>query len=467
MKKLFLVLSAILCMSAVILTSSCGNKDTDNGADTEKNSNEAETDSDTEKEIQDADFRIIYDKLNPQENIQDGIFALQKEFSETSRLTVNTFDGIAASEDREIVIGTQKRPEVKELTETLADGEYAIKITQGADGGLGKVIVAYKTYPAFSAAMDYIKQNFITSDGLSVPETLDIKQSVATVITADIDCLRDPFILVHNGTYYAYGTGWGCFKNTSGSLESGWEYIGVVASVDPSRDGGAHWAPEVYNYNGSFYMITTYKNSTTNKHGCTVLRSDSPEGPFTEISNGTITPAGWDSIDGTLYVDKDGTPWMIFVREWTSAPGGVGSFAAAQLSDDLTHFVTEPFELFRANEPEWAAMSVTDACFMYTTKDGELLMLWSNFDSDGYVSAVARSSDGTLKGEWSHDEDLLFSKSLSVTYDGGHAMIFTALDGNMYIALHSPNTAETNRKEKPVFIAIKEENGSLVWTTAD
>ena len=284
------------------------------------------------------------------------------------------------------------------------------------------------------------------------------------MITSTISQLRDPCILVEDGVYYAFGTGWVCYKNTSGNLQGPWVSLGTVASVaDPSRDGGNHWAPEVHKYNGAYYMFTTYLNNETGRRGCTIMKADSPEGPYKEITGGTITPAEWDAIDGTLYVDPEGQPWMVFVHEWVSAPRNVGSFAAAKLSEDLTHFISEPIELFKANEPSWTAANVTDGCWMYTTAEGELLMIWSNFDAQGYVVAVAKSANGRLDGEWIHEEKLLYSKSMTGEYDGGHAMIFTDTDGQMYLSFHSPNAAVGDRKETPVFLAIKEENGKLVW----
>ncbi len=284
------------------------------------------------------------------------------------------------------------------------------------------------------------------------------------MITTTIKQLRDPCILVEGDVYYAYGTGWRCYKNDSGALAGPWLDLGRVASVaDPARDGGSHWAPEVHKYGGGYYMCTTYYNPLTGHRGCTVLRSDSPEGPFAEITGGHITPADWDSIDGTLYVDPDGQPWMVFVHEWTCMPGHIGSFAAAKLSEDLSRFISEPIELFKANEPSWAVAGVTDGCWMYTTKEGELLMLWSNFDAHGYVLAIAKSDNGRLDGRWIHEEKPFYSKSMTDTYDGGHGMIFTDVDGQMYISFHSPNTPAGDRKETPVFLAVKEENGTLVW----
>ena len=67
-------------------------------------------------------------------------------------------------------------------------------------------------------------------------------------------------------------------------------------------------------------MLTTYRSAKTGHRGCTVMKSDTPEGPFKEISSGHVTPLDWDSIDGTLYIDKDGQPWMVFVHELDARP---------------------------------------------------------------------------------------------------------------------------------------------------
>ncbi len=285
------------------------------------------------------------------------------------------------------------------------------------------------------------------------------------MIISTIKKLRDPFIVVKDGIYYAHGTGWHCYRNDSGSLHGDWEDLGQVVP-DPIDDGGQHWAPEVHFYRDAYYMITTYCSTRNGHRGCVILKSDRPEGPFVYHSDGHVTPEDWDCIDGTLYIDKEGMPWMVFVHEWTCQPDHVGTFAAARLSEDLTQLISDPIELFRADEPLWAAAGVTDGCFMYTTEDGQLLMLWSNFTIDGYCVGIARSDNGRLDGHWQHDEQLLFSKAISGEYDGGHGMLFYDTDGQMYLSIHSPQTLEgANRLESPVFVPVKEQNGTLILTT--
>ncbi len=281
------------------------------------------------------------------------------------------------------------------------------------------------------------------------------------MIVSYIDKLRDPFILEHNGKYYAYGTGWHCYKTMRSTLDGTWIALGCVveAPEDAKKD---YWAPEVYRYKDGFYMFTTYCSAKSSLRGCSVFFSTLPEGPFKEISDGHVTPSEWECIDGSLYIDTDGQPWMVFVHEWTSMPDKIGSIAVAKMSDDLTHFISEPIELFRANDAPWSNSGVTDGCFLYRCKSGELLMLWSSFDKFGYAVGVARSDNGRPDGVWTNDPQPLYSKKLYPEYDGGHPMLFTSIEGQLYMAIHSPNSPVGVRKERPVFIAVEESGTDLI-----
>lgn len=292
------------------------------------------------------------------------------------------------------------------------------------------------------------------------------------IIKTTVERIRDPFMLVENGVYYLYGTGntkgnwndtiWACLKNETGKLDGKWEQTENIVYTKPQNAIKNFWAPEVHKYNGAFYMFATYYSSLTNHRGCSILKSDSPLGPFNEITNGHVTPSDIDAIDATFYVDSQGQPWIVFVHEWTCTPDGVGRMAVAKLSADLTHMISQPQELFRADDPAWTNQKVTDGCFMYTANNGELLMIWSNFaEEKGYCVGVARSKNGKIDGEWVQDEELLFSKDLTGEYDGGHGMIFKDTDGKMYLCVHSPNTPTEQIGERTVFIPIEDNNGKL------
>ena len=414
---------------------------------------------------QKSDFQIVY-------NLKDdsaGKYAarilnvLKNHLNVSMRLNS---DYLASQEIAcEILVGADMRPECAALTQTLEDNEYALKVV--SDGDRTKVIIAYKGVYALMCAVDRLIEQYVDIQGGSfkVPADLDVRGKYTEqdiLIVSSIEQLRDPCILVEDGIYYAYGTGWVCYKNTSGDLRGDWQSLGVVAQK-PSHADNNYWAPEVHKYNGAYYMFTTYHSSVTNHRGCTIMKSDSPEGPFVEITDGQITPHDWDCIDGTFYVAPDGQPWMVFVHEWTSTDDGIGRMAAAKLSDDLTHFISEPVELFRADDPTWARAQVTDGCWMYRCEDGQLLMLWSNSDAYGYCVGIARSADGRVDGEWTQDSELLYSRNMLGQYDGGHGMLFYDTDGQMYLSIHSPNKVIGDRKETPVFIPVREQNGTLVW----
>ncbi len=273
--------------------------------------------------------------------------------------------------------------------------------------------------------------------------------------------MRDPCIVPENGIYYMYGTGWVCYKNSSGSLTGPWKKLGVVVSV-PNDAINNHWAPEVHKYNGAYYMFTTYMSKKSGKRGCSVFRSEKPEGPFVEISDGHVTPKNQHAIDGTLFIDEEGQPWMVFVREWVGTEDGIGRMVAAKMSPDLTKLITEPIELFRADDPVWAKRGITDGPWMYRCVGGELLMIWSNFDDYGYCVGIARSDNGKIDGKWTQDEKQLYSGSMG-ELEGGHGMVFTSFEGQKYFSFHSPNQKVGKRKETPVFLPIREENATLVW----
>ena len=409
------------------------------------------------------EFKLVYD-VESEHALRYNILQIREAFDKKLGVDLRPLDDFQDEIPFEIIVGSERRESCKVLTDSLSSGEYIIKAVTTPAGNT-QIVIAYKGAYARMEAIDRFITEYITDERAAVPADLEVKGSckeINAIITTSIPQLRDPCIVEADGVYYAYGTGWRCWKNDTGSLKGGWKDIGVVAKTPPTAVGD-HWAPEVHYYNGAYYMFTTYRSSVNNHRGCTIMKSETPEGPFVEITDGHITPDTWDAIDGTFYVDEDGQPWMIFVHEWTSTDDSIGRMAAAKLSDDLTEFVSEPIELFRADDPAWSKNGVTDGCWMYRCETGELLMIWSNWDSAGYCVGIARSDNGKVDGKWTQDKALLYSKAMTDTWDGGHGMIFRDKKGQMYLSVHSPNSGTDTRKETPVFVPIKERDGTLVW----
>ena len=126
---------------------------------------------------------------------------------------------------------------------------------------------------------------------------------------------RDPFILLAGDDYFLYRTARerGVEALVSRDLEN-WSDPILVYKTAPDHPGTKHcfWAPEVHYYKGKFYLITSVHHGVIGRHTVSVYRADSPLGPFEDIAGYCITPKEWDCIDGTLYVDENGTPWMFF-----------------------------------------------------------------------------------------------------------------------------------------------------------
>ena len=275
--------------------------------------------------------------------------------------------------------------------------------------------------------------------------------------TRDEFQIRDPFVLPDNGTYYLYESkpwsgGCGVAVRTSTDLEH-WSEKRLVMTMPPDSKHTAIWAPEVHKYKDAYWLFTTltfpadpahpikpmleqgFKGGTLQPRGTWVFRADKPTGPFLPVKNGSVTPADWMCLDGTLWVE-DGRPWMVFCHEWCQT--GNGRMMAAPLADDLASFTAEPIELFKA-----ACMPgfghVTDGPFLIKPADAGLRMIWSNFLKDsGYCVLQCKSMSGKITGPWSMHTPLFRG-------DGGHGMLFKKFDGQLMLSLHQPNKSPDER----------------------
>ncbi len=273
--------------------------------------------------------------------------------------------------------------------------------------------------------------------------------------------IRDPFVLPYQGLYYMYGsrvgeqTGFDVY--ISEDLDDWSEPHSVFERYEGFWGQEQFWAPEVHLYKGKFYMFASFNGEGVCR-GTAILVSDSPKGPFVEHSEGAVTPAEWECLDGTLYVAPGGKPYMVFCHEWLQV--GDGTVCAMELTEDLKSSASQPVVLWRASDAPWIAgipgvhekNYITDGPYLMNVNQ-QLISLWSSRGrntegKESYVQAIARSDDGTIDGNWSVDEGLLFDR------DGGHGMVFETFFGEMMFVCHSPNS---HLEERPIFRQIKED----------
>lgn len=274
--------------------------------------------------------------------------------------------------------------------------------------------------------------------------------------------IRDPFVLVHGGNYYLYGTrsatcwgpadGFDCYvgrdlENWDGPIEIFRRPEGFFADRE-------YWAPECIFYQDAFYLITTFGGKNTKK-GIYVLKAENPAGPF-EVYSGRLTREDWICIDGTVYFEGQ-TPYLIFSHSFEDTPDG--DMCIVKLSKDLKRPEGDTTVLFSAREAKWAKpvpfakaefgmdgdVYFTDGPCIVNTGDGKLYMTWSSWGDCGYAVGVAVSESGRLAGLWKQDATPLYPEN------GGHGMMFRDLDGKLKFALHFPND---KYKERPVFMDV-------------
>ena len=281
------------------------------------------------------------------------------------------------------------------------------------------------------------------------------------MMTAGEIHIRDPFVLVHDGAYYLYGTrGATCWGPATGFDV----YVSqdLKAWSDPvpcfENDGTFwadrnYWAPEVHPWQGKYYLFASFK-SDSRRRGTAILRADSPLGPFLPWSDGPLTPPEWECLDGTFFADQEGTPYMVFCHEWVQA--GDGEIWALKLREDLRAPRGEPTLLFRASEAPWAkeikhssgiSGFVTDGPYLWRDRRGRLLCLWSSFSDSGYTQGLAVSDNGRVDSHFSQLPPLFQG-------NGGHGMLFRTREGKTLLTLHAPND---HLKERPRFYPVPEE----------
>lgn len=281
--------------------------------------------------------------------------------------------------------------------------------------------------------------------------------------------IRDPYVLVSGGAYYLYGTrsatcwgpadGFDCY--VSHDLEE-WEGpIEIFHRPEGFWADRNYWAPECYEVDGKFYLIATLGGEGLKKR-IHVLVSDKPTGPF--VYSCPLTPVDWNCIDGSLYFAQDGTPWLLFSHSFED--DGCQDMCAQPLKTDLSGPAGEPVTIFRASDAPWAVpvpfakaefgmdgdVYFTDGPCAVKLDSGALAVVWSAWGAHGYAVGIALSDSGEITGPWRQQETPL------VPGGAGHGMLFTALDGTRYYALHAPNDKYA---ERPVFHPIREENGTL------
>ena len=239
----------------------------------------------------------------------------------------------------------------------------------------------------------------------------------------------DPFIMLYNDVYYAYGTNAddGIQVYTSDDLLT-WEVPERRLALD-KKDVWADrwfWAPEVYHVNGKFYMYYS-----ADEHIC-VATSDSPLGPFTQTVKEPML-AGEKSIDNSLFIDDDGTPYLYFDR----FNDGLNIWVA-ELEDDLMTIKMETMKKCINVSQEWETVwpRVNEGPYVLKHK-GKYYMTYSANSYESPFYGIGFATADNVNGPWTKYEGNPILQKPGNLVGVGHSAMFEDKEGQLRIVFHS------------------------------
>lgn len=240
----------------------------------------------------------------------------------------------------------------------------------------------------------------------------------------------DPFVLLEDGVYYAYGThaGDGIEVYTSRDLKS-WKYGGMALHKDNTTQKRWFWAPEVYHLGDKYYM---YYSGNERLY---IATSDSPTGPFRQTGDQMMKDVIGDqySIDATIYFDDDGTTWMFFVRNTDG-----NCIWRVQLDKDhitpIASTLKKCINVSAAWEDIWPRVNEGPNIVKH---NGIYYLTYSanSYESQDYGVGYATAT--SIDGEWTKYEGNPILRRYKELVGTGHHTLFRDKRGKLRIAFHA------------------------------
>lgn len=274
--------------------------------------------------------------------------------------------------------------------------------------------------------------------------------------------LADPFVLEHAGRFYAYGTGaesasLPVFEILRSDDLVRWESIGHAIEPGAGSVAGDHWAPEVAEHDGRFFMYFSV-GVEDRGHQIRVATADRPEGPF-RIEDGILTPDEPFAIDPHPFRDDDGQWYLYYATDRLDGPR-VGTSITVDRLVDMTRLAGEPVSVLRASA-DWqlyeASRQMYGAVYDWHTLEGPFVLkrggrywclysggAWTN-ETYGVSYAVADSPLGPFH-EPEHQGPALLRTRPGELIGPGHNSVVRGPDGADYLVYHAWDVAHTARR---------------------
>ena len=278
--------------------------------------------------------------------------------------------------------------------------------------------------------------------------------------------MADPFVLKHEGFYYAYGTAPGGADGRqipvlrSPDLVE-WEALGHA--LEPTS-AAHYWAPEVAFHEGRFYMY--YSSGSADEGTDQKLRvavSDDPAGPFVDTGK-ILVPDQAFSIDAHPYRHSDGQWYLFYCVDFLHVADDhrVGTGIVVDRLLDMETLAGQPqmvvrphqdWHIFRKDRTMYGSVydwhTVEGASVQ--EHDGQLYCFYSGgaWERENYgVSYVmAEHPLGPWHRPEGGEEALLMRSVPGAVIGPGHNSFTTSPDGSQtWIVYHAWDVAQTTRR---------------------
>lgn len=258
--------------------------------------------------------------------------------------------------------------------------------------------------------------------------------------------LADPFILLHEGTYYAYGThsNNGIEVYTSKDLIN-WQYAALALKKGDVWGKKWFWAPEVYKTaDGGFLMYYSAE-----EHIC-AARSTSPLGPFTQKVKKPMYTQG-KAIDHTLFIDTDGKARIYFSRFMRGL-----EIWTAEVESDLVTIKESTLKLCIKPQQPWERKqgSVNEGAFVLK-HNGKYYLTYSGNGYTSQLYGIGCAVADSPEGPWRKDERNPLLQKPGTLHGTGHHSFFIDINGKLKVAFHA-HRDEKNIHPRAMYITDAE-----------
>lgn len=247
----------------------------------------------------------------------------------------------------------------------------------------------------------------------------------------------DPYIMLHNGTYYLYGTR---YKDGIGVLVSDnlktWHIpddgrTRLALDMKDSYGDRWFWAPEVYHIGDKFIMYYS-----SDEHIC-AAESDSPAGPF--VQKAKVPLRSEKGIDNHLFIDSDGKPYIYWVRFNKG-----NEIWVAELDEDCETVKAGTERLCTKPGQDWEMnRAKVNEGPLVLKHDGTYYLVYSGSDFRSQDYALGYATASSPYGPWTKYVGNPIFRRPEGLFGVGHNAMFVDKRGRLMTVFHSHKDSST------------------------